>query len=367
MSALARRRARLSQRFGKRIQGALLDELAQGGALAPSPLPLRARILALFILCTPFAVLACAIWLVAGHGLWLFGVLLFAIGGFLLPWRRRRKTEGLERKDAPETFAWLDGLSQAVGGRPVVRLVISPDFNAFMTQDKDGPVIGIGALLWALASDDEKLAVVAHELAHQVNGDPERTSLIAYALETLSRWHAMLGPEADGHYDSVTEMLFAPFALLVELVFERLIRMLYTDSQRAEYLADLKAAEVAGSVQMQRALEQVIDSALIEDALLRFAGSRLPEGREMLAAIAEEIRHLPQERVQAVRDKAAATGHSVDGTHPPTVERIAFLAAAPQHPPRHILSHEQVQKIEAELSKQLDRAGSQWSARLERQ
>lgn len=366
MTHLEQRRARLSMRRGERIQRAVLGELAALGTLRPTKAPFSAKVLAIGILATPALVLLTGVWLLVGPGIWFLGILLIAIGVFLVPWPGRRDKSGLRREDAPQTFELLDGVSAMMGGKPVARLVITPDFNAFMAQDRDGPVIGIGALLWELAPNATKLAIVAHELAHQVNADPERDYLIKMALATLARWYDVVGPEVDGRYYSFFELLLAPFALVLEVVFEGLLRVVFAGHQRAEYLADLSAAQMAGTVEMQDALRLLMNGGLINEALLRFGGSRLPEGRDMLRAIAQEMAELPHERYLAARSMAESEGHTVDATHPPTEERIRFLSEAPQYPPRLVLTDEDIQRFDAELAPDLDRAGTTWTDYLER-
>ncbi len=54
----------------------------------------------------------------------------------------------------------------------------------------------LGLPLLAILDNQEKIALIAHELAHDVNGDPARTFFIGAAVGALIEWHQLLLPES---------------------------------------------------------------------------------------------------------------------------------------------------------------------------
>lgn len=177
-----------------RAQGARIfrDALAdyRAGRLAPRQSgQLLARALSFLVLATSLLPITAGIVLIIAAlpslGGLFWGAILIAGGVFLWPGRYKIPAEALTRADAPAFFAALDEVSAALNAPQIDRVVITEDFNAFVTQTRRHRVLGIGALLWQAITPAERRAVIAHEIAHLVNGDPARGRVIGSALQTL--------------------------------------------------------------------------------------------------------------------------------------------------------------------------------------
>ena len=55
-------------------------------------------------------------------------------------------------------------------------------------------MLRLGVPLLTILDGQEVVALVGHELAHQVNGDATRGLVVGTALETLRRWYYAFTP-----------------------------------------------------------------------------------------------------------------------------------------------------------------------------
>ncbi|MGL5009680.1 MAG: M48 family metallopeptidase, partial [Paracoccaceae bacterium] len=116
-----------------------------------------------------------------------FGALLIALGIFLLP-RRPKLPDGLLRRaDLPQSFAMLDEICAQLATPAITGIAIDTSFNAYVTEIGRERILGFGVIMWAALNDDQRLAVLGHEVAHLVNGDPARRGLIARLIRTVKR------------------------------------------------------------------------------------------------------------------------------------------------------------------------------------
>src|SRR5207249_11991578 len=165
--------------------------------------------------------------------------------------------------------ALLDDVAGAVGAEPVSSVILSADFNASFTQvglRRQGILI-LGLSLWEVLEPSERIALLGHEFGHAVNGDPRRGLVIGAALRSLATWYNLLRPHRLGtpsySGNSITltsewiarNVILRPVGWLVRAVYTGLERILFQDSQRAEYLADQLAVQVAGAAALRGVLD----------------------------------------------------------------------------------------------------------------
>jgi heat shock protein HtpX len=214
----------------------------------------------------------------------------------------------------------------------------------------------------AVLTPPERVAVIAHELSHGANGDPLRGQFLFGAVETVSTWATALRPTAIGRMGDglpvgpLVSLLGIPLELLMllgsELLFlaaRAFLLLVLRESQRAEYLADLLAATVAGSSEMQSALEKTYLFDVVDTAIRRHALTtpKQPIGRGLLDA----VEALPSSVLEKHREDSRAQHWQVDSTHPPTALRVAMLAALPPHRPSGLLSAQELAALDAEVSR----------------
>jgi Zn-dependent protease with chaperone function len=244
-------------------------------------------------------------------------------------------------------FALLDEVARATGSQPPDLVLVSADFNA--SVDRAGLrrrlVLTVGLPLWEALDDPQRVAVLGHELGHEVNGDPRSTLLIGTAVESLHRWAWLLLPDTraprqrrrfgarggSGSLLAVAEHLvpivLLPLSVTVGLLALGLQRIGARSGQRAEYRADELAAGAAGTDSAVSLLdhfflaEQCINAMQLAVSVDRDADVWAAE-RRFLRAVT------PAQR-ERWRRIAAREQHRTDASHPPTLLRREMLLSRP--------------------------------------
>src|SRR5262249_46197728 len=152
-------------------------------------------------------------------------------------------------------------------------IIVDEQFNAAYSVVgwRRVPVLWIGLPLWMALRPQERIAILAHEVAHGVNRDATRSFLVGSALSALDEWIGLLR----GQHDHPTEwaeggtifailaisqilagylfwVLSIPFAAVQTL----LAQLLWLNKQQAEYFADYLAAKAAGTGAAVSALQR---------------------------------------------------------------------------------------------------------------
>ncbi len=288
---------------------------------------------------------------------WAFvlGVVALWLAGSSMP-RRAGAPHVLTDTQAPELHALVQEISQAIGLKQVPRIAVSPDFNASYgtTGWRSQPVVTLGLPILYGFAPQERVAVIAHELAHGVNRDPARGWWMGLAqafllslywtLHPRRIWQAELGaaafPAALGNL-LLLALAGTPYGLLWVLG-----QLIGQDSQRAEYRADLLAAQVAGHEVTAQALDHLHLSHLYEYSLQKH---RLrPERPDVFSEFAHQLGTYPPERLAHLREQLATEQLSLDASHPPTSWRVQVVSAHPR-PALITLTEERAARLEAEL------------------
>ncbi|MEM9785969.1 MAG: M48 family metallopeptidase [Pseudomonadota bacterium] len=317
----------LKRKQGEQVYLSALRDYATGAFGAPSRGPLIAQVLSVLVVASPFVVCALGLILIVttlpSWGGAFFGAVLIGAGYFLCPARYRLPKGALTRADAPGFFAQLDEVSAALNAPAITHVVVTDDFNAFVTREGQKTVLGIGALLWDAVPGDQKVALVAHEIAHLVNNDPARGKRMRYALDTLARWDDLVAPDWDGNV--FADIALLPFRLLIAALEQALLRPMFLQSQRAEYLADALAAEVAGADAISRLL---ITLSLGEGLVQEWKGLHGlgdASGRDVIERLVACLHQMDPERRRNLLTRADAEKLSIDATHPPSAYRKGFV------------------------------------------
>ncbi len=294
---------------------------------------------------------------------------ILGVGFILLAWAARpRPVEPprhlISRSDFPTLHTLCQRIACQLEAPPLTGIGVSTDFGAnYRTAGwRSQRFIEIGTPLLAVLNRDERIAVLAHELAHGANGDPLRGRYLFGAVMMLSTWGVAvrplsIGTSGDGMaFGPIISIIAIPFELaqllVSELIFQLAKSMLLLtcrQSQRAEYLADRLAAQVAGTAASQSALEKtylekVVSSALRTRALMSLDGPL----EDFLNNAANAV---PEPELQALREESRASKWQVDATHPPTAYRVEMLALGGHSFPLILLSPEEQCALDAEMSK----------------
>jgi Zn-dependent protease with chaperone function len=204
--------------------------------------------------------------------------------------------------------------------------------------------------LLAMLPPQPRSALIAHELAHARNGDSTRGFFVGSALNALAEWYVMLGPQEEGILATGLEWLVNGFLWLVSrpiwwlLLLE--LHLLLRDAQRAEYLADLLAADVAGAP----AVVELHERLLLESAffgVVQHASHESPE--ELLNRARATLDAVPERERERRRRAARLETVSLQSTHPPTGSRIDLVERRGNPEARVVVSDERSAAIDAEL------------------
>lgn len=241
----------------------------------------------------------------AGMGL----ALLFAVGANVFAyWNSDRMAlaavdaHEVDRTSAPDLVDDVAMLAQRAGlPMPRVYVVDSPQPNAFATgRNPENAAVAVNAGLSQMLTREERMGVLAHELAHVKNRDTlimTMVATIAGAISMIANFGMFFGGSGDDRPNpivAILAMLMAPFAaMIVQMAISR----------TREYGADKAGAEISGN-------PMALATAL--------------------AKIARPAQQIPSHA--SVHNPAAAQLYIVPtsvselfSTHPPTEKRIAAL------------------------------------------
>ncbi|MGW5194040.1 M48 family metalloprotease [Kribbella sp. NPDC004138] len=356
-------------RLEHRLAESLYRELETGSIHRPGwdAARIGAHVLSALILLLPLiALLAGIALLVFYRPLWLSGMLALVAfaAAFLLRPRAGRLPEDVQpvpRDQAPTLYAVLDELADAIGTRRVATAVVSTEANVWYHQIgwRFHPVVGIGLPLWTDLRPQERIAVLAHELGHGRHGDGRSSWLVNAAWSVLQeleetfsehysdRVRRELGYDEPTGAKLFTRMVNATVGPLVRGVEWLLERLALRSGQRAEYLADRKAGEIAGSDAAAHALERLLLADVSYRAMER--ALRFPAGIDPLEAVRREVTEVPAREIERQLRVSRLREVRTDATHPPTYLRTRLIRSRPATTARLVLGIDRSRAIDREL------------------
>ena len=306
-------------------------------------------------------VLAASVWLIATWphlwSAWVGGLLGIAVAIEVRPrlWRVVRPPEDagrLTRESAPALFALVDRCADAIGAPRVERIGFDGRFNASTSTRgwRRQVRIAIGVPLWRSLTGPQRVALLGHELGHQVNSDVLHGVWAWSGRDSLSRWMRVLDPRQSAYdrfasrrlnYSSRSgaaglAALLAPFLMvvmfgplfLIALGCHRvLLRLDLLSGQRAEYLADEMSARLASSAAAIGVMERLALGDSVQH-FLRQAKHSPPYG-DPFQALAEYLDSVPEHERRRRLLLQELHNTRVDRTHPANYLRRNLLAARP--------------------------------------
>jgi Zn-dependent protease with chaperone function len=288
---------------------------------------------------------------------------LIAVGiAFLMRPRLGKPPEEdvLERPQAPTSYALADDVARSLAVAPMDAIVTTPEFNASwaVLGARRQRVLTIGLPLFAILEPQERVALIAHELAHARNGDATRGLVVGSAVRSLAEFYWVIGPEDFGGarewgelaiLERVVNLLLWLLSRPVLALLLLQLHLVLRDSQRAEFLADALAAKVAGTRATISLHEKLFLESTVWDAMRQAAHVR--DGEALLfARIRSLARDVPERERERRRRTARLEDARLDATHPPTAHRIRLLEARPQSEPDVTLDGDTSAHIDAELA-----------------
>lgn len=359
-------------RLEHRLADTLYRELEQGKIHRPGwdAARVAAYLLSAVILLLPLAGLLGGIALLVFYRpLWLSAPLsLIAFGVALLLRPRANQldsdTQLIHREQAPLLFALLDKIAAAVGTTPVGAVALDAEPNVYYARVgwRFTPVIGIGLSAWMGLRPQERVAVLAHEFGHGRNGDARHGWVVNSAAAILDELDETFSEQPYDRYreeaayltDSgtaaslITRFVNATVGGAVRGVQWVLTRIDLRSRQRAEYLADRRSAEIAGSEAGARALERLVLMESSHRALqqaVRFSSEVDP-----LEAATRTVNEIPAREVERRLRVSGLRDSRIDASHPPTNLRVKLIRARPAQSALVVLANDQSRAIDRELA-----------------
>jgi heat shock protein HtpX len=264
---------------------------------------------------------------------------LFAIGWTVMPKPRKLPKDVLDRDKFPTLYTIAHNVAKEMKTTPPAALVVLENFNAYYTEYRIGPwrkkVISLGLPLIHQLTDEEIVAVIAHETSHGANGDVGRSTYLWGAVRALENWHHILLPSSfdegrgytfGGYITAwISNFLGWLFSFIPSLGAYVLAHLVFSGSQEAEYLADRLAAEVCGTEAMTATLVSISNGGkfqlAVQQASISKSDVNVFDLVDQLASRKKSDHELERlSRVEVLR------GLSLDATHPPSTYRRKFLA-----------------------------------------
>jgi heat shock protein HtpX len=125
--------------------------------------------------------------------------------------------------------------------------------------------------------------------------------------------------------------------------------MLWSDTQRAEYLADALGARAAGTVATVSALDKLYLMDTVRAAIHRVAVSDDSDKMDLFAEFRRYTSRVPEREWERLRRTEALANSRLDSTHPPTAYRLELLRAHPVSEPAVVLQAADSQEIDREF------------------
>ncbi|MBI2263935.1 MAG: M48 family metalloprotease [Armatimonadetes bacterium] len=365
--------------LGEKLSRDVFDEMVKSRSLAPSWTLSRVSALLFSGFIHGFALILASsgVWLIVGPGPTFFTV-VGGLGLLGLAWTARprfgRMPTGIVRKDKfPALYRIVDRVARALGAKTTDAIVINSEFSAAHEQVGLGKrrILYLGLPLFSILNNEEKVALIARELAHCANGDPNKGLFIGSAAATLAEWYNVLEPEGiwphedrpgagrtvaqaqfyAGIPEAIANLLMHGVACICYGAAFILAHLMYRASQRAEYLADLLAAEACGTDAVLGMLEKLhfVDTHILAvQSAASASGDPCPDYFEDLK---KRVAETPPRELERIRRIELLEGFRLDATHPPTPYRVEFLKVRQVDRGKATLTQEDFEELHQELTR----------------
>lgn len=327
-------------KLGARQSKYLFEQMSQEGALTPRTTTSKVLAFALATIIHLFSILtfAVGVWLILSFWpailIMIIGVMLviasIAVRPRLGKWSGKAKT----RKEIPQLFRLVDQISDVLNAPKVDGIVLDWNFNASYGRVgwQSKQLLTIGLPLFYNLNEQERIALLGHELAHGINGDSSRGLYVGTAINTLFQWYVICLPDAlwdpgtTGIVQVPINLLRLGIAHIILLFSQGLSALLWRDSQRAEYLADAIAVEIGGRDATMGLIEKLYLSKSYYVAAGRYIlNPKLRKETTLFNYIESQLKAVPDTEIERIRRLQIKTESRLDVTHPPAIFRRQIM------------------------------------------
>lgn len=180
--------------------------------------------------------------------------------------------------------------------------------------------------MFAALPPEQRVALIGHEVAHARNGDSRRGLVVGSAWAALEALYRILAP--DPYAEGPDVFMNGAYWLVSRPVYGLLLlhaRLTAHDAQRAEYLADALAADVAGTDAVVGLLETILLEGVVRSVVKRSTHSGAVAPGSLLSEVERSVMAVPDRERQRRRRVARLERPSLDAFHPTMSSRIAVL------------------------------------------
>ncbi|WP_374970438.1 M48 family metalloprotease [Terrabacter sp. BE26] len=248
----------------------------------------------------------------------------------------------------PHTHELVSSLAAEIGVQPPAGLLVSTAFGARVMDAgwRRRPVLTVGLPLWTCLAEDERIALIGHELGH-LRGGRVRTAVVAHAHGLIERTATLLTPlprdavsdfedprlnvvRSNAVMNGVGRGLLAATSLPAVLLLLTFERITSRERQMHAYAADLSAAQVAGTTAVARLLISVANLPGLH-TVASAAVRRREDPFDALSRSRRDDAHTAGEVARA-RTRARTEGRRWDAAHPRDDLRLSVLEAHATQP-----------------------------------
>lgn len=268
----------------------------------------------------------------------------------------------LSRQDFPALYGLVDQIADHLGHKSPISLTVDENFNAWYNQTPMGRVqVCLGLPLMYVASAQERVALISHEIAHGVNGDVLRSQFLHFPLVLLGNWYYMMIPDGlaearasvglrGGTGRAMQNLSMKILAMIPAQLLKLMERLVMVESQLAEYRADLLSSKVSGGHAAASMLDKLHFYSTYATSLHKH--TLAPEYDHLYVDFANRMSKRKAEDLEDVRENYKSKYLAVM-SHPPTILRMRFLQELANQQPTLELSEVQNKEITAELERMI--------------
>lgn len=264
----------------------------------------------------------------------IMGIICLSIVFASIPRPAKSRRPPVDKESFPQLFKLIDLISNYLASSPLDGMILTPGFSAGIVRLgwSQKRYIVLGYALWSILNNQERIALLAHEIAHYVNGDLSRKFFVGSAIGVLINWYTLIIPDKLVDTSGLIGLILTPFnfilyglAKLVQFAVLGMFHLLWQDSQRAEYLADYLSAQIAGTDAMLNTLEKTYYSKSFFMAVQNVALTSANEQKDLFEVLQQRIEALPDRELERIRRIEMMEGSRLNVTHPPTPLRVELL------------------------------------------
>lgn len=263
-------------------------------------------------------------------------------------WRKIPKDKFLSKTEHQEFYKLINSVCKALGTKEIEGLIITEEFNASITEYgfSKKKVIEIGLPLWTILNTGERLALIGHEISHCIHKDLTRNIIISKGMSILIDTGYAIYPEKlmsgtlainspAGLIVAVTQYLVLPINILLRVIAnilwyiaKILNQLMWLDSQKSEYLADLSGGKISGKNYFISLMTKIgfYDYFYFELQKLSVKNNKDIQSLDLFDIFKNKINNLPKSEIDKINRLQEFEEHRLDLTHPPTNFRKIILS-----------------------------------------